>query len=154
VKRDGGDEDVVMSEEVKMIDQEENSFVEDAFQMATIKGCESLFILVHNPQSRVGPRGKDFHSPFAEVTSSNDNGGIIGKGVVDLSGKLRFTALSAFLRHFDGSPRLGCGWSMLEQAISRVLFPPYETEDNDHSSSPGVTTGLKRPTRELGRTTL
>jgi hypothetical protein len=43
---------------------------------------------------------------------------------------------------------------MPEQAVSRVLFPPRGAKDNDHSSSPGVTTGIKRPTRELGRTTL
>ena len=47
---------------------------------------------------------------------------------------------------------------MLEQAISRVLVPEVPTSvglrDNDHSSSPDVTIGVKRPTRELGRTTL
>jgi hypothetical protein len=43
---------------------------------------------------------------------------------------------------------------MPEQAISRVLFPPRGARDNDHSSSPGVATGIERPTRELGRTTL
>jgi hypothetical protein len=43
---------------------------------------------------------------------------------------------------------------MPEQAISRVLFPLREARDNDHSSSPCVATGIERPTRELGRTTL
>ena len=43
-----------------------------------------------------------------------------------------------------------------EKAISRVLFPEGVTRlrDNDHSSSLDVTVEIKRPTRELGRTTL
>jgi len=43
-----------------------------------------------------------------------------------------------------------------EKAISRVLFPERVTRlrDNDHSSSLDVTVEIKRPTRELGRTTL
>jgi len=45
---------------------------------------------------------------------------------------------------------------MSEQAVSRVLFPKAVTRfwDNDHSSSLDVTIEIKRPTRELGRTTL
>jgi len=45
---------------------------------------------------------------------------------------------------------------MSKQAISRVLFPEAITRhrDNDHSSSLAVTREVKRPTRELGRTTL
>ncbi len=46
---------------------------------------------------------------------------------------------------------------MLEQDISRVLFPEPAyggLRGNDHSSSLDVTTEVKRPTRELGRTTL
>jgi hypothetical protein len=45
---------------------------------------------------------------------------------------------------------------MSEQAISRVLFPEAvaRLRDNDHSSSADVTIDVKRPTRELGRTTL
>jgi len=45
---------------------------------------------------------------------------------------------------------------MSEKPISRVLFPVAVTRlrDNDHSSSPAVTGGIERPTRELGRTTL
>jgi len=45
---------------------------------------------------------------------------------------------------------------MPEQSISRVLFPKGVTHPwgDGHSSSPDVTIGVKRPTRELGRTTL
>jgi len=46
---------------------------------------------------------------------------------------------------------------MLEQAISRVLFPKAvlgTVWNDDHSSSPDVTVKFKRPTRGFGRTTL
>ena len=45
---------------------------------------------------------------------------------------------------------------MLEQAISRVLSPlsSHPLGGNDHSSSLNVTIEIKRPTRELERTTL
>jgi len=83
--------------------------------------------------------------------------------------QLRAMSRFAYLRHAKSSTPVfchrsssgrlpwaevpGCG-CMSEQAVSRVLFPPHRAGDNDHSSSPGVTTGIKRPTRELGRTTL
>ena len=46
---------------------------------------------------------------------------------------------------------------MLEQAISRVLFPEAAqgtVRDDDHSSSLDVAIKVKRPTRGFGRTTL